>query len=191
MSGRELLLTGFASREVHCFYSIESTAYSNQNVSTSLLNRFLHIASQFRVDRIEIFNALGLFSTFLNRSVPKSIIFLATLRLSVFWRRRRDIMVHNNSFVLECFEKLAVPPTIIQEVECEVLSGLGCHIWDSRRNLAEAVYCVLDSMKTCAKIDVLKDLAIDFGYLTYMSEIEMLGEEIPSFWYDLLNNILS
>lgn len=189
MSGREQDLCGFKRSDVTEFYSVSSPEYPYLTFNTRLLNRFIHIASQFRIDRIEVFNALGLFDCFLRSNencmrFPCAVLFFALIRLSVFWRRRRDILAQNNPFVLRYIELLSVPSSVICEAECDILANVGCHVWDAQLNLAEVVYCVMDRFKTPENHDVVKNVAIDVCFIILSCDVRNFAGNSTSVWYD-------
>jgi len=190
MSGREESLIGFQLSHFRDFYSSDSEKYVSLSINAKVLNRLLNISGRFRLDRIEIFNALSIFNRFFcsykaPSRFPHTVIFLTAVRLSVFWRRRRDILAQNFPYVSMCLQGLNVGASAISEAECEILSLSGCHIWDSGQNVAEVVYSVLGSLEFRGKTDIIKNIAIDICLLISILEIGSAGEESPSVWYDL------
>lgn len=178
-------MLGFGDDSVLSHFESSRQTSLESSIRSETLNYFLSISSGFRIDRIEFYNAMDLW----NRCVasgstfrPSAALFFACLRLSVFWRRRKDILTHNKDSVVNTLQVVNAPIERIQEAESEVLSRLGCHVWDSDANVVEVVYITLDRVQ-CNEVNVVKDIGVDIAHILTVSP----GTSEFSTWYVIVS----
>ena len=187
MSGRDKILQGFGEDSISLFYDSVAHPGMQTPISKSLLNYFLNIASGFRIDRIEFWNAVDLYARSVQNSANKiacSAVFFACLRLSVFWRRRKDILSQNKDILISCLGAVRASIQSVQEAESEVLSSVGCHIWDGISNVVEAIYITLIRAGV-REVNVVKDITVDICHLMSVS----LFMDYTAWYVQLLMNL--
>ena len=190
MSGRDPSgLHGFGMEAIDMYYFTDSPK-TYRPITKETMNLCLDLCSLFRLDRIEFFNAISIVSTLssktrLSRPLPLQVAFFAALRLSVFWRRRRDILGQNYYEVLRILQSLNCAAESVLDAESEILSARGCQIWDSKENLVEIVYMILErlELRNGTRIEV-KALAVDICYLILLRNFIPHGSvEGYTVWY--------
>ena len=138
------------------------------------MNYFLSIVSKFKIEAIEFFNAVNLAEDCINakESVHPGVLFLACIRLSVFWRRRRDILTQHLSDVNDQLGRMNASRALVVETEAEVLTIVSWNVWDSQRNLLEVVILIIDTSISEQSIrDVVESVSSKLAYL-------MLGDRV-------------
>ncbi len=147
MSGRDSYLIGFTSPRLSAerFEKRSLRKLSNQTPKDDL-NSLLDIAACFKIELSELCNALDLWSFVSDHEshcISSAATFLAALRLSVFWRRRRDILSQGFEVVSRILSSQNLSITSVMEGESELLSRLACNVWDGLGNSTEAIWNVL------------------------------------------------
>ena len=136
-------------------------------VDRETLNYLIHLGNKFQIDTIEFFNAVAVFSSIdQEERTPPAVVFLAALRLSVFSRRRRDILQQNQEDVQQILLSSNCRVDSVTVAESTILSNLGCCIWDSRTNLIEAIHVNLERMNVSPDyMGILRNTAVDVAYI--------------------------
>lgn len=92
--------------------------------------------------------------------------FLASLRLSVFWRRRRDILNQNFEEVVRILELCLCTEEDLLFAEKCILQHTGCLVWVGNTNIVEAVYVILGILSVKGEpLSYLKNTSVDICYI--------------------------
>lgn len=134
MSGRDRCLRGFDNALIANWYGKAERVKLEPCVTPEFMNMLLNLVVGFRIENLEFFNALDILRR-LRESTNGNIeaLFYAAIRVSVFWRRRKDVLSSNAQEV-----RLRVRTVnAIMEAEADIMAELGCHVWRSRCNPVE------------------------------------------------------
>ena len=94
--------------------------------SQLLLKSLIQLTSKFNVDPAESLNALRLMSitqSFTDAGVPETpseMLFLICLRLSIFHRKRRDILSDDHAFAMSVMKEAGYDFEKVQQVEAQL-----------------------------------------------------------------------
>jgi hypothetical protein len=179
MSGRNPHFSGFDDEKIEG--KIHANSLVVRGLDKCILNKLISIGNLFQIERIEFFNAIYIYFSVnecagLRQKFPSALVFLAALRLSVFSRRRRDILHQNQENVHQIMLSSNVQIECISRVESHILSQVGCCIWDNRANIVEAIYLNLGKVDLNSEsILILRGTSIDVALIlldeSSMSEI--------------------
>jgi hypothetical protein len=135
MSGRDPNLKGFGLNVLKL--SNNRNYFKNFN-----FNFFFHYIQILRIEEIEFYNSLILFNE-LDQIDKTNLTFLACVRLTVFWRRRRDVLSTTIPVVSHLLNGLGVTTPMLIEAEMEVLTATCCSIWRSDLNEFLIIFNIL------------------------------------------------
>jgi hypothetical protein len=117
------------------------------------MNTALSLVEGFKLDRVELFNALDIFIRLADEMSHERLLalFYAAIRISVFYRRRRDVLSLQRESVRKNIDRLSD----ILDAESHIMSALGCHVWRSSHNLLEVTLAVLQTItQRCFQLNV-------------------------------------
>jgi hypothetical protein len=149
MSGRDHTLNGFTVTHVDQFYYAKNVCEARPLLDRNRMNVFLSLITGMKVEKVEFFNALDMMhriqnhTGLLDHQYPLEALFLAAVRVSVFWRRRRDVLSMDNVNVRKLLEAVNSGTEYILEAEGDIMANLGCHVWRSRCNPIELCHIIL------------------------------------------------
>lgn len=149
MSGRDPSLTGFGDHLTSQWYHGIDKHEQKYALSRDLINCFLSLCVGMKIDRVEFFNSVDIIERVKQSCGLEDIdhtiepLFFAAVRLSVFWRRRRDVLSMQNLQVRKSLEAVNCGTASILEAEGDILAALGCHVWRSRCNAVELCHSIL------------------------------------------------
>lgn len=187
MSGRDPHLVGFGKLNASNTYASNPAPLWRSHRST--MNQFLSVCISFRLDRIEFVNAIHLYErcAIALESLPMIAGFLASLRLSVFWRRRRDILNQNLEEVVRILEICLCTEEDLLVAEKCILQHTGCLVWIGNTNIVEAVYVILGILSVKGEpLCYLKNTSVDICYILLAGIIHTSEH---STWYAYLPSI--
>lgn len=171
MSGRDPSLVGFNTDSVRECLKQTQEASAHFTIPRLLLNYLIGLVEGFKLEPTEFCNALAVYNHIAlglrnsSRLNPASL-FYAAVRVSVFWRRRRDILTHHHDIVQKVLASFDLTTQSIVDAECEVLSALACNVWPRCHNPSE----IIDLLIPRCKMFVVTDLAHDLCMIACASE---------------------
>ena len=163
MSGRDLSLLGFGLESVHESLGQTDKACVHFPIPRRFLNYFISLIEGFKLEHAEVRNALDVYTqiSIASRRSPKRLdyapLFYAAVRLSVFWRRRRDILTQHHDFVQQVLGSCNLTTQAIVDAECEILSLLACDVWSRSHNPCE----IIDLLVPRGSMQIVNELAHD------------------------------
>ena len=187
MSARDPELSGFDRQSISAVYQWQALKAEPPILSRSVVSMLLDLTTSMKIETIEFFNAIDILvrtSTVCSRDMVP--LFFAAIRLSVFWRRRKDLLSMSRSDIVRSLAARDLQVSDVMEAESDILSCLGCHVWRSYANVLEVVLFVVDTVFGHAApkegLRQLNNVCVDLGTVLSSSDVFPLKHRF-SVWY--------
>lgn len=187
MSARDQELAGFETKLIASMYGNQTKKVFPPRLSRSTISVLLDLASSMKIEPIELFNAIDIIARMSADPQKRDIspLFYAAIRLSVFWRRRKDVLSVNRNAIMQDLTGRGIQVSEIMEAESDILAFLGCHICRSYCNVLEVTMFCLNTVITDSSLKDEKkkvlDVAVDLCTITSCTDITLTDQ--LSVWY--------
>jgi hypothetical protein len=105
------------------------------------LGKLVNVANILHAGPVEMFNAVYLYMNFVDyKHRDTDLIFLVCLRLSIFARRRRDIISKDHDAAIRIMNSAKMTHSDIQYIEADIFRKSRFIVWEPGSNVYEVVY---------------------------------------------------